>query len=293
MNQPLRLALAFAIGAVIAGVLTLMLVPRAGKGAAVAGATRAAAAVPSKKPAAPGEKREWPPMQFGAKSKAGLSTKPDDGTLMYRLFVTDLPPGGIEFGRDARLVVKLLDADGFALAELEVDPRENTKHLDEAGAVVSYEWLGGAAFPAEAYALVRSWNLSWSGITEVEEPLLTALGEAPAPAAVIPEPPGLPAGAQPVTVAVEPAAAVAPAPAETTPKVTPVPKRWQQKENWAKVKAGMSPQTVLLTIGVPTRRSTSLNMETWYYGDMETGGNVFFIAADDGQRVKSVTPPQK
>lgn len=293
MNPKIRLAVAFAAGAATA-IASVMLVAPRDRAPVTAPSTSLAAAASSRKLPAHAEKRDWPAVAVGTQTRATLSTKAENGTLFYRLLLSNLPPGGIELGREARIVIKLLDADRFAVAELEVDPRENTRHLDPDGRLVGYEWLGGAALPPETAALVREWTLSWSGIDEVAEPVITALDAAPA---AVPEPrsTAMSPAAPPVTETASRAKTpdAAPPAVAADPATPPVRKRWQQKENWAKVTIGMSPQAVLLTLGVPTRRSNSLNMETWYYGDLENAGNVFFVTGGDGTRVKSVTLPRK
>ena len=62
---------------------------------------------------------------------------------------------------------------------------------------------------------------------------------------------------------------------------------WRDVENWRRLRPGMSPRQVRMLLGEPGRVQ-SVAFTSWYYGDTNHGGQVFF---NDG-RVEGWSEPK-
>lgn len=283
-----KLATAFVIGAIAAGLAMLALGQRIAPASPPAkgpSAIRSGESPALPKTAQVPPSRRWPDVSAGA-SKATLWTKPGDGVLMLRLALTELPEEGLDFRDDASLVIKFVDADGFAIAEHRLHAAESTTRRAADGKIESYEWLDSASVAPETYARVSEWKLVWSradlapATDEIELPLPAVESAAPLAPAVAVTPP-----ATIVATPIAPPLAKQTAPDEK-------PRIWKDALRWKRLKPGMSQAQVILALGIPSKKTSSAVMETWYYGDIGIGGYVFFERKADSYQVKSFEAPR-
>lgn len=285
-----KLIVAFVTGALLA-VLAIIAIEQL-KAPATQPVPRAAARHLTQATTAPNvtaspDARQWPVFSIGS-SKATLWTKPGEGVLMVRLVVDALPEGGLDFSDDASMVIKLLDADGFAIAEHRLRAGESIRHRTPQGRLESYEWLDSADVSPEIYERVSQWKLSWSGIGEFVGPSETPVG------LVVPLEELAPHSTAPGAPGANPTASAAASPV-VLPVLAPEPENpplWKDAVRWKRLKAGNSQPQVILALGVPSKKTSSAAMETWYYGEVGVGGFVFFERQKDGYRVKSFSAPQ-
>jgi hypothetical protein len=184
--------------------------------------------------------KQWPAVTLLTASRAHLDTKWGDGGALLRLSITDLPPGGLLFDDGARLIVRFVDADGFNVLERSIPANELSRSFGGDLATVGFEWQGEVATTSETYARIRGWTMLWAGVRAAQNPQTSTELKTPA----------------------------APSP----------PPAWTIRENWRKVRSGMSESAVRRVLGEPTYVEVSV-YKYWVYGgtNWATNAHVSFL----------------
>ncbi|MBW2091495.1 MAG: hypothetical protein JRI34_05140 [Deltaproteobacteria bacterium] len=175
------------------------------------------------------EAKNWPASKVvNSTMEARLTTKYREGKILLRFSVGNLPSTGLVLLSGAHFNIMLEDDDGFPLVEHQILVSDMFGiHATDGEKITGYRWEGAIQGDIATYRQVKGWEVSWAGVKVAKETSKDLKDLSPSP---------------------------------------PVAK-WRSRENWRKLRRGMSQSKVRQLLGEPTYvEARGITDTYWVYG---------------------------